>query len=419
MFNQYLENILSNAFLEGGNVAVRSGDKWIGAQKIDVKTYGREASRDAIKEVLHALNKKLQLWNAKDIDNGLMLAGSGKALFNTSISDEEFLTHKPLVGDVDVQIPLEAKPALEKILKPGARFGKAIYIGAGEKAQGGDQEGAQINTLFKLPLGDGVNAQFDFEFVGYEKKTKLPSEWSQFSHGSSWRDTSVQIKGVLHKYLLRAVAAGKIKIAKVTTPAGTKIKEEPIKELAFSVAKGLRVKMVPLADYLANKRVPDENKIKLLKNLEKVTGKTSLQLKREKDIMIEMPTASSEYVTDVQQIMTDIGLKYNKADVDSFVGVIQMLKEMPAANITNIFNNFVDLLFEQEIENPANYAGSEKEKIRKAAEVDVAVKKAGIDYFMQEFPALKGLSQSVNQRLVDWQKNYGKRYQARKEVGTE
>lgn len=405
--------------LEGGNVAVRSGDKWIGAQKIDVKTYGRDAARNAISDVLHALNKKLQLWNDKDIDNGMMLAGSGKALFNTSIPDEEFLTHKPLVGDVDVQIPLEVKPTLEKLLKPGAKFGKSVYIGAGEKAQGGDQEGAQINTLFKLPLGDGINAQFDFEFVGYEKKSKLPSEWSQFSHGSSWRDTSKQIKGVLHKYLLRAVAAGKIKTAQVTTPAGTKIKEEPIKELAFSVAKGLRVKMVPLADFLANKRVPEENKIKLLKNLSKTTGKTPLQLKREKDILIELPTASSEYITDVQQIMNRIGLKYNKDDVDSFVGIIQMLKEMPAANITNIFNNFVDLLFEQEIENPANYAGSEKEKIRKAAEVDTAVKRAGLDYFMQEFPALKGLSRSINQRLAEWQQGYGKRYQARKSEGME
>lgn len=407
------------AICEGGNVAVRSGDKWIGAQKIDVKTYGREAAKSAISDVLRAINNKLQLWNDSDIDNGLMLAGSGKALFTSSIKEDEFLAHKPLVGDVDVQIPLEVKPALEKILKPGAKFGKAVYVGAGEKAQGGDQEGAQINTIFRLPLGDGVNAQFDFEFVGYEKKTKLPSEWSQFSHSSSWRDTSLQIKGVLHKYLLRAIAAGKIKTAKVTTPAGTKIKEEQIKELAFSVAKGLRVKMVPLANYLANKRIPEENKVKLLKNLSKVTGKTSLQLKREKDIMIEMPTTSSDYVTDVQQIMTDIGLKYNKDDVDSFVGLIQMLKEVPAANITNIFNNFVDLLFEQEIENPANYAGSEKEKIRKAAEVDVAVKKAGIDYFMQEFPSLKGLYQSVNQRLAEWQKGYGKRYQARKSANME
>lgn len=403
--------------MEGGNVAVKSGEDWIGAEKINVKEFGREAAKNAISDVLRALNKKLQLWNDKDINTGMVLAGSGKALFNSNIKDEEFLTHKPFVGDVDVQIPLEVKPALEKILKPGAKFGKATYIGAGEKAQGGDQEGAQINTLFKLPLGNGVNAQFDFEFVGYDKKTKLPSEWSQFSHGSSWRDTSVKIKGVLHKYLLRAIAAGKIKTAKVVTPAGTKIKEDTIKELAFSVSRGLRVKTVTLADFLANKRVPEESKIKLLKNLLKIMpNKSSMQLLKEKDIFIELPTSSSEYITDIQQIMSSIGLKYNKDDVDSFVGIVQMLKRMPEENIANIFNNFVDLLFEQEIENPANYAGSEQEKIKKAAEADVAVKKAGIDYFIQEFPALKGLSRSVNKKLSDWQSGYGKRYQARKSV---
>ena len=59
----------------------------------------------------------------------------------------------------------------------------------------------------------------------------------------------------------------------------------------------------------------------------------------------------------------------------------------------------VNLLFEQEIENPANYEGTDEQKLKAASEADISLKKAGINYFIKEFPFLKSQLSEVENKF--------------------
>lgn len=131
----------------------------------------------------------------KSLKRRTTFAGSSFHLFNSIIPDIEFLQYKPLLGDIDVQVPKEYASELFYHLSPGRIFGKYCVISV-------NRGGCEIHVIFQHRNGD--LHQIDFECVDYQSDE--PTPFCQFSHSSAWTDIKLGIKGAHHKQLLNAVA---------------------------------------------------------------------------------------------------------------------------------------------------------------------------------------------------------------------
>lgn len=190
---------------EGGNVKVKTADGEVSAAPFKIKDRSAQAQdvHDALTSIHNsfhaATGKHLFGKGAKALATGSAYSGSTKQFMDKdtkSIPDAEFKTHKPSVGDVDVQVPKEHKEALATHFKPGDRHGK--YTVVGMKKSGNE-------THVVMRHDNGEHHQFDFEHVNYEHDEPTKSE--QFLHSSSWEDAKKGIKGAHHKILLNAVAS--------------------------------------------------------------------------------------------------------------------------------------------------------------------------------------------------------------------
>ena len=190
----------------GGNVSV-NGYK---AQKIPVKEIGLKKFQNDFKKLLKDLNKlfyqknKQYIWNNKKIiDDSYVFNGSTSYLMDPGYLSKEYelLNLKPTSGDIDVMVPQNLKEQLWEFLKDieGKNIDNFEYIGNNKPTI--SSIGEQINALFKYCYKKDkcVFAQIDFEFVPFEND--IPTEWSKFSHSSTFKDLENGIKAVFHKYL--------------------------------------------------------------------------------------------------------------------------------------------------------------------------------------------------------------------------
>jgi hypothetical protein len=191
---------------EGGNIKVGN----VAAAPIDVVKHGREQLHSDVHEALSQIHDSfhkehgVHLFGDKKqaLSSGSAFSGSSKHLATKAISTEDFLKHKSHVGDIDVQIPKEHGDKLATHLTTGKKFGK--YTVAGIK-----KHGNEVSAIMKHE--DGTHHQFDFEKTDYENHE--PSEFEQFAHSSSWKDTKAGIKGVHHKKLLNAIGGEHLKFS--------------------------------------------------------------------------------------------------------------------------------------------------------------------------------------------------------------
>ena len=190
--------------MEGGNIKIGE----VSAAPFKIINRSQQASdiHDALSEIHDSFHAKTGDYlfgkNRVGLSKGSVFAGSTKHLMNKSIPDEEFTRHKPVVGDVDVQVRLDHKDALSNHLTPGSRFGKYTVIGM--KKHGNE------NTAV-MRHDNGEHHQFDFEGVDYHGHE--PTKGSQFLHSSSWEDTRRGVKGAHHKILLNAVGLDRNKFS--------------------------------------------------------------------------------------------------------------------------------------------------------------------------------------------------------------
>lgn len=234
-FKQYL-------LLEGGNVQIDDQD----AERIDLSKHDRTQITAKIGDALKAINAgfkkfaKKPIWSDALMQSKKFLSGSAFHFFNSEINDKTFLKYKPSVGDIDTQVPKELETELADFLtaSKGKTFGPVKLIG--HKTTAG-----QHITLWRL-VDPGINIQIDLEMVDFDHNGD-PTEWSQFSHSSAWEDMTKGLKGVAHKYLMRALDAPKLKeiVIKAKTARG-KDKETMSSETAFSVTHGVRQKLKPV-----------------------------------------------------------------------------------------------------------------------------------------------------------------------------
>jgi hypothetical protein len=147
---------------------------------------------------------------------------------NPNISDDDLKSMgKTEFGDFDTQFAGQHIDSLNKLLRPGAKFGK--YTVVGTKPQ-------KDQNIALLRHDDGKTQQVDFEPADYEGNN--PSLWDQLSKGSPLGDFKKHIKGAFGKILNRAIAHGQGQTGIVRTKKGDT--ETFVPKSSFSIGLGLR-----------------------------------------------------------------------------------------------------------------------------------------------------------------------------------
>jgi hypothetical protein len=307
----FLAEIFNRKLTEGGNLNVGGHD----AQQIDLKVHQRNYIVPILDKVLQSINNsfaqtyQVALWNPQLLKSRKFLSGSSLHFFNTDISDQEFIAKKPKVGDIDTQVDKQQEANLEKFLTSmqGKQVGPATCLGF---SRGNEQ----FSSLWELQ-DPPIKVQIDLEFVAFEKDE--PTQWAQFSHSSSWEDLNAGIKGVFHKYMMRALTANSAteKYVARQLKKGVKISDEPVVDnnLSFAVSSkqggGMRTKYVPYND-------PE-------------TGKP--MMKNGIPVMLQVPPGDSEYIQDLgqqyQMLFGQPGNEANQKLMWSFVGILKLANQ--------------------------------------------------------------------------------------------
>lgn len=285
---------------EGGNVQI--GD--VSAERIDLKKYNRDWIVERLFRTLRVINLSFQkdfglaLWNPELFKSKRFLSGSAFHFFDKTIATKEFVKYKNTVGDIDTQVDQAQEQQIQQFLDASThkKFGYAALVGYKKSA-------GQFITLWQFE-NPKINVQIDLELVDFVDRK--PTEWSQFSHSSDWKDLKEGIKGVFQKYLLRAFTSKTLR--EIVLLKGKK--ETPVKtmstDLAFSVMKGLRVKIEPVMDPNTGKHM-------------KIDGLLAYK---------EIPAKRSTYITDLQILFKILfGQEPTPSDLkkfQSFVGGLEL-----------------------------------------------------------------------------------------------
>lgn len=248
-----LFDLIRTNLTEGGNLALPGGHE---AQQIDLKVHNRAYIVPILDNLLQSINNAYgqayggPLWSPKVLKSRKYLSGSSLHFFNTDISDEEFVRVKPKVGDIDTQVNKEAEGNLEQWLSSvqGKVVGPAKFLGF----QRGNE---QFSTLWEF-TDPPIKVQIDLEFVAYNKDQ--PTDWSAFSHSSSWDDLGAGIKGVFHKFLIQSftkLTTQDFLLRKLVGRGKARVEQDvPTTDNMFSFAVsskeggGLRPKYEPVVD---------------------------------------------------------------------------------------------------------------------------------------------------------------------------
>lgn len=307
----------------GGNIKVNGHS----ADKIDVKKYGRWVTVEFIRTALKHIQEQSGL-NLFPHDASHYTTGSTQWLFDESIPDEQLLLKKPTFGDLDFMVYDDPRP-LADLPAGGVTIPRGAFLGAAKTSMG-------VSMLIISDALGGTTMQIDLNRASMDE-TGLPMEWDNFSHSANWNDWgSHGIKGVFHKYLIRAICGADSKYWSVVTRNG--IKEEYAGKYSFSVDNGLRERFTP-AD----------------------GGWKRLSAK------------DAVYDRDVIIIFTKLFWdgayhQIKRGDVWSFVGLVKMVKEhFPQDMRQNVFELFCDICF-----------GKGAQKVSNDPKEDRALKEAAV-----------------------------------------
>ncbi len=298
---------------EGGNVKI--GD--VEATRINLKEVDRKdivRMLDRSLSVVNAHYKRFSgepLWVKELFKSKKFLSGSSLHFFDNKIPDKVFVEKKPTVGDIDTQIDKDMSEQVKKWLDSlkNTKLGYLTFVGYKSSA-------GQYITLWTIDKYN-LNIQIDLEMVDFENKA--PTDWASFSHSSSWADVNASVKGVFHKYILRALTSKGLK--EITLLKGKK--ETPTQvmtgEHSFSVSLGLRQK---------------------------------LQQTDTPGVYKELATKDSKYVTDLKEIFKTLFGKYPEGSelekFESFIGVLELVKKhFSSSEKENVVLGFSLLLWDK------------------------------------------------------------------------
>jgi hypothetical protein len=300
----------------GGNVIIDG----IKADRIDLLHVDRDTLVQEVDELLSTLNQlhntfnKRQIWNDSLFNSKQFLSGSSYHLFNVDdIPTYQFVLKKDTVGDIDLMVDINTKDSIRRMLDSltgYVDFEKWKLIGYKTSA-------GQYITLWHFNQFN-LNIQIDFELVEFENGE--PTEWSKFSHSSSWDDIIQDIKGFHHKYMLQSIAASRTKERIVLLTGKTKKPKIVEKsQLAFSVQRGLRWRYIPTE--LFDNGIPVFN---------------------------ELTSDESIFHTDLDSILEILfGVKslMYKNEIKSFNGCIRLIQRFLPEHIKSIVDDYVGRMF--------------------------------------------------------------------------
>jgi hypothetical protein len=350
--------------LEGGNVQIGAQS----AQRLDLKKLKRDQLIPVLDQLLQAINAgfakmhKRPLWSPRLVASRKFLSGSAFHFFNVAgIPSDQFVKYKPTVGDIDTQVDQNLLEPAKQFLDAatGKQFGPATLIGYKSSVE-------QLITLWAFS-DPPVNVQIDLEFVEYEGDE--PTEWAQFSHSSAWNDIEAGIKGVFHKYLLRALSTPSLR--DVVVLSGKKETPKVVKttDLAFAVTRGLRYKLSPVMDGNVQREMDG---LKVYK---------------------EIPTKESTYETNLYVIAKIFfGNQFEAGDIEkfwSYLGTLELVKKyFDKSQQSAVVTGFVYTLFgpgAQEL-----YRGDpEQDAQDKNAALEIMTKTLGVPYDKKSVDAMR------------------------------
>jgi hypothetical protein len=374
------------SIMEGGNLSI--GDKK--ADEIDLKVQNRSFMVKLLDKLLSDVNNafkakhKVPMFSPELLQSKKFLGGSSLHFFNTAgISDEEFAKHKPKVGDIDTQLDKNLEPQVEEFLTSitNKKIGDTVFLGF---SRGNEQ----FNGLFEFE-DPPMKIQIDFEFGKYDTKTNAPDDWYRFSHSSDWDDVKAGIKGVMHKYLYRALAkAGPTEkyIAKLTGLGKKRAMtiSGPITDANFSFAVasagggGARAKYKPYID-------PETGQEKVIDGI---------------PVMEPVKPEDSDYIQDLsQQFELFFGQQPTGDDSQlqqSFVGTLALMNKYLDDNAKKTaLETFLQIVFE-----PGAQMITAGDPAR-----DREVKFAAIDQLIEKL-GLKSLRPSAVKMAQEYEKDY-------------
>ena len=379
----------------GGNSRIidRSTGNVIGsAEKIDLKIFQRSELTQRLLSLFFSINiefwKKTGnfLWKNKDILSCKVFSGSSEFLFKGSIWDDDFLSCKPVIGDIDITFPREFYQEFAAMMQENE--GKAFSPGIVYLGQDRNNFNTTFLSVFEYSSGlNKVRIQIDFESAIYENGS--PSEWARFSHNSSWEDISSGLKGVHHKFLLINIVRSlstrnDIVIATPTSTSrnvklvsGKKTKSVP-HTMAFSVDKGLREKYTLFHD------------------------NGNIIIYDDKIVMKEIPVEKSTYITDVASIFSyifgNVPGQDELRDFYSFTGIVRLMKQK--MNDEQIENTFKFALEE-------NLFGKRAQILEKNnPEIDKAVKEIFVKKMVENFKFLQKYEVEINTMKAEYYNNF-------------
>lgn len=289
----------------------------VAAQRINLKNVERQVIVKMLDRSLAAINAQYKrfsgesLWVKDLFRSKRFLSGSSLHLFDKRIPDNLFVEKKETIGDIDTQVDKTMFPTVKTWLDglDKVKLGYLTFIGYKSSA-------GQLISLWSIDKFN-LNIQIDFEMVEFENK--FPTAWASFSHSSSWLDVQASIKGVFHKYILRALTRKDMR--EITLLKGKR--ETPTQiitgDYTFSVALGLRHKLI----------------------------KTDII-----GVYKELATKDSVYETKLELIFETLFGKLPQNDdlekFESFVGVLELVKKhYKPKDVENVGLGFAMLLWEE------------------------------------------------------------------------
>lgn len=295
----------------GGNIRVIKDGIATVAQTIPLARIGRSRFCDCVRDILYDIADRTECWTDANISTGEIFNGSSQYVFNPELTDSDITTVKKTIGDVDVMVDEDFREYLIRYLNTinKKEFKGFVY----------NKNIDQIHSVFRI---FGVNCQIDFEFTKFNDGS--PSEFSRFSHSSSFLDAEYGIKAVFHKFLIGAVTYTTSQNILIADSNGKIVNDGKQPKFAvFSVVDGFKIKYKPLYDRIRQEFVTRFGLQVFVKN-------------------------KSPYSTNVKRFYKYL---FNVDNLDnfekfwSFIGVCELIKQtFTRDKITEIHNKFCDML---------------------------------------------------------------------------
>lgn len=338
-------------------------------QKLDISGGNAKSVSEDIKNLLLTINSKLHFWKPNNpfVHSGEMFNGSSKHLMNPKLHDK-LESVKPTFGDIDVIVPIQKFPDLEKYLdsmddnkvdwhpndknKVTAEFN---YIG---RTKSFKTIPDQRFTFWWYRQKRQV-VQIDFEgdkmsVVEIDgQKFQKPSFWIKFSKDSPWEDLEQGVKGLAGAIMLRALArsTSQLENSAVLTTSGVQkfLSHQPL--TPRDISKDKRHDMA--SNFIFNPGATGAGLRRAYKKLGTLPdGRDAYMFVEPK--MISSLGKEFDYITDVNVVFQMIfGRSPSTEDIKNFRslgGLLNLIKQnLNKKTIVDTLKKFKDLIDSQPI----------------------------------------------------------------------